>query len=327
MFSYQLRNKKQLPALPQDFFRFYNLVSLELLDCVCTPVFSFHLRYSPGLRKLTLIWCHPLLPPAVDDFAHLETLRIVLCNEAHPGESYPAIPYWPTSLTVTTLSIHDTAHGSDIVRSFCRDTRFPNLRVLRLDGIDVNAQRVYDFINRHPTLLEVSIGFRPLSSRTLRLEALLKLIDGTGTWIKRDQHPGHLLLDQPTYLDYDSNHPVPADFLWTWGSFFEFSFARVPLLADGTQWDSGMGSQTPRYRCTAFAIKFWTEYNDDSELHGKMPAEAWAFLQEEPGLSLRDSVQELRLSFQILHDQLVSWKCTMMVYLSSGFIYGIYYSS
>lgn len=213
------------------------------------------------------------------------------------------------SVAVTTLAIHDLSTKSTLIDSFCDGAKysFLNLRVLRLEGTRIPVPRVYDFIRRHSTLREVAVSFEPWDHRSLRLEPLIKLIQGTGNWVY-SKHEPYLVLDQPSFDEYAVGCPIPPDFDYNWGAFYEFAFSRV-ALPGGESTDP----QKPRYKCTRLAIQFLDKDDDIEHLTAQLPPDVSVFL--EPGETpecLRD-VQELRLSFAIEQDTLFPFDGIMLV--------------
>ncbi|KAF7793323.1 hypothetical protein EIP86_004435 [Pleurotus ostreatoroseus] len=125
-----------------------------------------------------------------------------------------------------------------------------------------DAHQVFDFVNRHPSILEFNVSF---TYDEVRLRCIPKLIDGTGTW-KMPSTPeelakywgsiNNLLVDQPTLEDVENIPPEdrrPPDDIDTGAMYCRsFAFCRRPLPGVTTR--SSAGSRQPRYEATALAF-------------------------------------------------------------------------
>ena len=114
--------------------------------------------------------------------------------------------------------------------------------------------------------MEVNLGFD--ASTHIRLEAILKLIDGTGTW-----HAPHnsetfleggrsfyltsektrMYLDEPEVV-LEEFRSYPDDIPGTHYITTDFAFKRTPLSPEATKRDQRVGSPNPRYQATEFSI-------------------------------------------------------------------------
>lgn len=242
---------------------FPKLVSFDYAQSVASPSLIDSLEHCRELRNMVLAWSDHLSFPNMQRFPQIETLRLYLSREAdidflstdehgfitpkvHPFNNIPVFT------TITTLSLHECCDFSEVVPQ-CMRLTFANLRVLRMEQVSADVSLVYDFIQRHSTILEANFYFTEGDDEALRLEALMKLIDGTGTWIG-PKGDSDILVDQATLLDMDDDDPYPPTFEPECGPFFRFAFLRRPLSADATKWRSSLGSAQPRYECTGFAI-------------------------------------------------------------------------
>ncbi|GJE84950.1 F-box protein [Phanerochaete sordida] len=309
----QFESKKPL-ALPLAFLEMPNLESWTVWDAAEQPPGLYCLslpRHAPRIKHLGLLWTWANCVPCVEEFANLQSLRIIASARRALQRRAVVQPYRVITVTVTTLAVHEVSPDETLIRDFCDGARFtfPNLRVLHFADTNTPVPEVYDFIRRHDTLREVNVSFdrwtaRPLAS--LRLEALVKLIDGTGHWIRAENQSSHLV-DQPSFAQYVAHAEVPRDFVYNWGAFYELAFSRAPI-------PGAVGPQQPRYICTALAIKF-LEKDDGFRLTSQLPADVWSFMVPDqdrgsPG-HLLSSVQELRLSFAIEQDTVYTFSDEM----------------
>ncbi|GJE84948.1 hypothetical protein PsYK624_010240 [Phanerochaete sordida] len=282
-------NIHQLPIRPQK-------ITLET-----PPGMSALASRVPQLEQLGIFWQSDHTVPPVDLFPALQSLKIIVDSEALRRERWEPTDFacGIRSVVITTLAVHELTDTSSVLHSLCDGSKyaFPNLRVLHLTQVKVAVPKVYDFVHRHPTLLEVSVGFAPWYHRSLRLEALVKLIQGTGQWVRPKDQLGPML-DQPSFEEYVVGAATPPDFDCSWGAFYEFAFARVPVSEAATS-----DLMTPRYLCTALAIRFLDRDRDYENLTAQLPTEAVTFLDpEEIPEYLRAEMQELRLSFTLEQD-------------------------
>ena len=140
---------------------------------------------------------------------------------------------------------------------------FPNLRVLRLERIGAQIPLVFDFIQRHSTILEANVQFASsmAQERYLMVESLFPLIYGTGTWIAPSE--SGIVLAQPTNAALNFVHSMPPNSPESFGPCYQFAFERTPISPDAIQHCSSIGSVEPRYKCIAFAASFGNPSTDD----------------------------------------------------------------
>lgn len=298
-----------------DWFRWSNLESFECLDAVVNPGWNFQALYDcQELRNVAILWPCNLLFPDLDDFPNVETLRLYLTdvNKNHSPRPSPPIG---TYSNLHTLAMHELYDFQAIERC-CRGLNFPNLRVLKLTEIESPARTVYDFVQRHSTLLEVNLTFAIDHVSPLRLEALLKLIDGTGTWVRPEGNG--VPVDQPDYNDMvGAPTPLPTRIAHMYGVFSAFAFTRRPLSPQALEWRSYHGSPHPRYKCTAFAVH-WTWQADATAKTAfgtkYTLTDAIEFVQSPPQAEGKfwDEVQELRLGSELFEDRQTNYQDTMV---------------
>lgn len=238
---------------------FSNLTSFECLDSPPTTDVLAKLNESKSLTSLTLVWNgqHKLY---LYRFESLKSLRVYV--EGPRIWSLPSPLVAPENLT--KLVVHDSG--------FCRWSKelvlgryvsFPSLRVLRLDECAAEPADIFEFIQIHSTLLEVSVSLCD-DENTIRLEALKKLIEGTGTW-KGGDCEGELIDGEP---NVEVTSPCPelvngdevslhykGEFPDTHIQLDLFSFTRVPIMENATSWRSWRGSLRPRYKATGLAFR------------------------------------------------------------------------
>lgn len=242
---------------------FLSLTSFACLDASTTHDVLERLSDSKGLTSLTLVWGGKRRLE-LQKLTALEALRIYVDG---PRVVRLLAPLSPLA-TLTKLVVHDnrTCRWSEQLVAG-RRVLFPCLRVLRLDECPAEVRDVFDFIQRHPTLLEVAVSlcddFPPI-----RLEALKKLVEGTGTWAdepcegvkqrnglsgeivdERDSPHAELTEDGQISLHYKDEFPD------THLQFVLFAFTRVPVTDIATLWQSGRGSPQPRYKTTGLAFR------------------------------------------------------------------------
>lgn len=261
-----------------DPYPFTRLRSFECIYAACAPCILRSLQHCPDLKTVSLAWNDETPFPKAEYLSKVETFRLYLSRkiespattrrETPLGTTHPTLGL-PAYTCITTLALHDCADGSDIVNQ-CMKLSFPNLRVLRLGFIVAAVPLVYDFIQRHTTILEANVEFpvRRLTSR-LRFSALMKLIHGTGTWIAPEGST--VIVDQPVLPETVTGPLVPPEWEDNYGFFYRFAFSRRPIISQHMEEQSSTGSDQPRYDCTGLAIKFLEDEEDeDPELYANI---------------------------------------------------------
>ncbi|KAK7695160.1 hypothetical protein QCA50_002350 [Cerrena zonata] len=266
-----LTNLKTSKSLEEEMsFPFPFLRCLEFLDRAPHRDIMSSLLSTPFLENLTMTWVETWAFPMIDRHRHLHTLRLKIipspCRYSLPEKTYACLTEHELS-SLTTLHIANYFEA-DWADHFWLQSKFPNLRVINVQNTRATCRTVFDFVHCHPTLLEVNIGF--IDAIDIRLEAILKLIDGTGSW----RTPGGLetfvergnprcfyvttdgrrnYLDEPE-MDMEKLTVFPDDIPNTRFTTASFAFKRVPLSPEATQWDKREGSSKARYQATEFAI-------------------------------------------------------------------------
>ncbi|EKM48716.1 uncharacterized protein PHACADRAFT_202488, partial [Phanerochaete carnosa HHB-10118-sp] len=308
-----------------DWFQWPNLVSFECVDAVTTPGYNFEAlsASSSGLRNLVLLWRCNLLFPEIGPFPKLKTLRLFMVDVDRNGTLRPSPPIG-TYGSLRTLAIHEL-YSFEAIERCCRGLSFPNLRVLKLTYVEGQPSIIYDFVQRHSTLLEVNICFSNTwdEASPLRLEALLKLIDGTGTWV-RPSEGSRLPVDQPSLKDVDAQSPTrPPSWKESYGVFYEFAFSRRPLSPEASRWRSSTGSPHARFKCTAFAVNWiWPGVNEAAHAQPRTEhvlTDPVEFVCNPPHFQdhFWSDVQQLRLASELMRNREIDYHGIMRLIAES----------
>lgn len=247
---------------------FRQLTSFECFNMICSPSIVQSLRHCRGLKNLVLAWDDAASFPAIQHLPSVDTLRLYLFQSGnedrslrrlrHPSDELPPFP------SLATLALYDCFSHSRVMEQ-CTQLSFPNLRVLTMKSTRVDVCRVFDFIQRHPTILEANIHFHiDYDLRALRLEALVKLIEGTGTWII--PAGASAVRDEPRASAVSEDDVIfPQPFDKDYGDFYRFAFSRTPCSPGALEWRSSIGSPEPRYHCTGLAVYFLEDEEDGAD--------------------------------------------------------------
>ncbi|KAK7688544.1 hypothetical protein QCA50_008082 [Cerrena zonata] len=272
----QLGNENP-PLVSELQFPFPSLRSLELWHLIPERPIMTVLSELPFLEKLTMPWPYNRPFPEVGLTPKLHTLRLNIMPNTDPHATLETVfNASPTVLsTITTLEIA-FPESSRWPERYWINLTFPRLEVLNLRGMRALVPSIFHFIHRHPTILEANINFNLVredtfgndGSLSIRLEAIIKLIDGTGTWQDPQGNQtvfspdaGHyftnegrkIVLDQ-TLLCPQLNYSYPDDIPNTYFGSTTFAFKRTPLTPGATQWNKHEGSPEPRYQATELSI-------------------------------------------------------------------------
>ncbi|KZT68999.1 hypothetical protein DAEQUDRAFT_727175 [Daedalea quercina L-15889] len=227
---------------------FSKLQSFSCWSAVTNSYILSSFRLCPEVKTFNLIWDQQQGFPNFSPWQRLETLRLHFIGDPCQTCMYPATI--PSYDTLTTLSILEEAHSSWLC-SHLREATFPKLRVLSVLQAACPPHLMYNFIHRHPTLLEVNISLHPdCDDFAFGFDGLLKLIDGTGTWTDPTDPKGKRSADIIGWAFDDDSLPMGTPI-----TFLAFAFARVPLYPQATEWHEPVGSPRPRYAATALALE------------------------------------------------------------------------
>ncbi|KAF7793381.1 hypothetical protein EIP86_004493 [Pleurotus ostreatoroseus] len=252
-------------ALRARHVAFPNLVSFECFDGYFSPreMEVLTAASTQNLKSISLVWngnCG-FVPQA--QVPKLETLRLwiqiqrdndtQLLNDL---ESVITMPY--TSLTRLML-YNESDNGSHFIFHHLHSVQFPNLRALNVqEPFEDEVDWIFDFIQRHSTLLEVNLD---LERASICFESIVKLVHGTGTWMLPSNAPPGTRIDQVSRSD-TSQAPDAFDMHGYEVYTHKFAFCRRPLSSEAMEWRSAFGSNHRRYALTALAIDM-----EDGESH------------------------------------------------------------
>jgi hypothetical protein len=238
-----------------------NLLSLELTDQLPENNIDLALALRGCPRLETLFVRHldsHLWPEEMLFSKKLKTVRLFITGAHIPRFRLSVdLRHWTYS-TITTLALYNHPYqkftSSATMNSCLQNCEFPNLRALTLEGANSDILDVFQFIHRHATLLEVNVS----TSAHVRPEAVLKLIDGTGTWKVPSGTHFHSPICDICVDEENSLHLYPPDIVTPiWGHLCcnDFAFVRVPLSAEATSWQLPVGSSYQRYTCISLAFE------------------------------------------------------------------------
>ncbi|CAL1694986.1 unnamed protein product [Somion occarium] len=249
------------------------LHSFECLNRIPESVIMAKLSSCSQLKNLALVWPTHWPFPELRFNPQLETLRLKIvhkqanCPFAINTVFGARIRCHPS---ITTLHIMNFPGADWPDKRWIRCT-FPNLRVFNLQNTETTPRSVYDFIQCHSTLLEVNVTFN--DEVDLRLEGIIKLIEGTGTWRAPDdlttwQDAGDVrryyltgegkkrFLDEPSQTHTEVRlFTFPDDIPGTRFTTDSFAFKRVSLTPEATEWRRREGSVVPRYKATQLSLQ------------------------------------------------------------------------
>ncbi|TCD67143.1 hypothetical protein EIP91_000427 [Steccherinum ochraceum] len=161
-------------------FLFENLRTLEIRSWMMkNPDFTIFLsQHAPRLKELSMLVSidRPFLNLA--GLRDLDTLRITLIPTTRSIETM-TIAHDPKGLlrisNITTFCFHDRAGP--------RATFIFRTSVFNTKDTKRDPQDVFQFIDLHPTLREVNVEYFHFCV-DIRLEAVVKLAEGTGLWVE-----------------------------------------------------------------------------------------------------------------------------------------------
>lgn len=238
-------------------FPFPHLKSFSCWQANLTTEHLACLHGSPHLATLNILLAEVLEPVYFGHWPALRTLRLEFLNKLRRLQ---APLRFPAYAHLTTLAVNDHV-GSEWLDNHLRRAQFPRLRVLNLQDLVSPPWLVYQFIHRHPTLLEVNIGYDQSTNHWFAWDRLVKLIDGTGTWGPTSPAAPDPSFDDPEFF----RDGIPDLQTETYTVSIRFAFSRTPLYPEATQWDQLSGSPQPRYTATGLAMYivdqcFWEDH-------------------------------------------------------------------
>ena len=251
------------------------------------------------LEELSMLWPNNWAFPEANETPKLHTLRLTIIPNTHPrAKREKILDDYPKSFSIRTLEVRFVPpFPTSWHNEYWLDFSFPALRVVTFWHMRTRVPDIFVFIHRHPTILEANLNFR-ISERdydllisppyedslSIRLEAIIKLIDGTGMWAAYlpsnelwdflvTNGDGELKGIQP-FVCLERDLSEPDNLLDGHYSTVTFAFKRAPITPDALQWDRREGSRQPRYRATELSIKLdakdrTSEYNKGPVRSGK----------------------------------------------------------
>lgn len=225
---------------------FSRLQSFSCFDVVTNRHALSMFWLCPDITKFELIWDQSCGFPDFGPWPGLETLRMHFLGELSLCRYPSTIPSYDM---LTALCVFEKTHSSWLCVHL-QEADFPNLRVFSMQHATSLPPLMYQFIHRHPTLMEVNISLHPDNDDiAFSFSGLQKLIDGTGTWMRLKDPKEKENLDVIGW----GHDAIPSDA--TFITFSAFAFARVPLHPEATQWQDPRGSPHPRYTATELALE------------------------------------------------------------------------
>ncbi|KAF9040458.1 hypothetical protein BDZ89DRAFT_1060540 [Hymenopellis radicata] len=195
--------------------KFVNLRVFEASFVQCTQRLLNVL--PPCLEELEISWCGKKEFPDIRAFTRLRSFRMITFNRRN-DRIIPRLYHEPPVVLprLTTLSICLISHAclSDIVNQYV----LPNLRILKLEYAVARPRAIYQFIDKHPKLREVTVAFQPFGAP--RLFPITLMMGGSDEWkpISVDTWDAFIL----------TKKEFPCE---TWNDILvqEMAFTRVPL--------------------------------------------------------------------------------------------------
>lgn len=247
--------------------------NLEELHCTCNEALfgariATRLSRRIQLKTLTVIW-NDSWPEIL--LALHGSLKIVRLYSEHYSTVMGLNTQLMSYASITTLALYALGGTQALVKECLARCHFPGLRELTVRCWLLEPLSVFQFIHKHPTLLEVNIDTS--HRRHIRIELLLRLIDGTGTWFDPANDGS---IPKFTMQSHYNGNDIER---WTrttmaipgFPGFIpgcditcsNFAFKRAPIDLHRPLWKSHNGSWHPRYRCTALALADLTTTEED----------------------------------------------------------------
>ena len=229
-------------------FPFVNLTTFICLRSPCDNADMSALSKCQKLKTLIVTWKAPQHFPNLE-FPSLAVLRLHAVRRGYyrTGWDLPCKQKYD-SITTLVLGDHASTSYSHALSTCVKDISFPQLRVFVLNGVDTTTQDLYAFIQRHPSLLEVTVAACMFSGLgPFCLKDLIPFIGGIPSSASDD------------YYGYTTDRYTEAIF------FSKFSFKRVAITEDDPTWTASGGASGPKFRCSAFAVQtpgYWRSPTD-----------------------------------------------------------------
>lgn len=224
------------------------------------------------LQALTIV-CNDSWPMKIlSQLSSLKTIRLYVENFSEHIDTTSFASKLMSYTSITTLALHVPfgAQAPTLLNECLTRCCFPNLQAFTARSCLSPLLSVFQFIHQHPSLLEVNVDTS--NRKVVRIEPLLKLIDGTGTWFNPPDNEGTSKLRLRSHYDGDSisitdnmrNPGLPSlipDCNITCSSF---AFTRTFIDPHLPLWESRSGSWSPRYKCTALALAALSITHEDT---------------------------------------------------------------
>ncbi|KAI0752216.1 hypothetical protein BC629DRAFT_1598793 [Irpex lacteus] len=295
-----------LLVLPSSGFPFVNLTSLEFPHNFLDKALVTALSYCTQLSALAVA-CNNEWPSfMLEKLPRLATVRLYIAVEHRTTERATANQQPETSYPrIATLALHSLPSGPPhLVQQCIKSCRFPSLRVLLIQGFNTyDINDVFYFIHQHPTLLEVNVNTGS-KSLDIRIEAIMKLLDGTGTWVKTNNSAATLCRINYSLLEPEPLDLFPPNISPGVAVFCNaFAFTRVPLYQDAIL-DTSLSNCNARYRCTSLALHELSEHPIPGENDVSGVIQALAYMAQ-----VAPEIEELRLRIDgfALTTQYMNW--------------------
>ncbi|KAI0782352.1 hypothetical protein BC629DRAFT_551225 [Irpex lacteus] len=209
-------------SLPSADFPLVNLTALEMPHLVIEDT-GYSAESFSMLQRLSRLSTIRLYTAGETDLLGPEpvTTTATTSDPESPLVSYPLI----TTLAIYSLSLSPP----HLIRECIKTCSFPNLTVFAVQNFESgNLAGLFHFIHQHPTLHEVNVDAR--RTTRIRVEAIMKLVDGTGTWVATND--SGIKLSTIGYLPRQTEPPdlfppniVPGNQVFC----SSFAFTRAPL--------------------------------------------------------------------------------------------------
>lgn len=246
-------------SLPSADFPLVNLTALEMPHLVIEDTLVTALSHCEQLCTLAIA-CDESWPSSMlQRLSRLSTIRLYTAGETDLLGPEPVTTTATTSdpesplvsyPLITTLAIYSLSLGPPhLIRECIKTCSFPNLTVFAVQNFESGTLAgLFHFIHQHPTLHEVNVDAR--RTTRIRVEAIMKLVDGTGTWVATNDSGIKL-----STIGYPPRQTEPPDLfppnIVPGNQVFcsSFAFTRAPLPENDRP-----NISCARYRCISLAM-------------------------------------------------------------------------